>query len=349
MATTLHVHCGDSSAEALRRGLPRAEVVVWADILFDGPCPAGVEGAAWRELRAAFLSASTGGVKDVPGCRGWLERQDLALETASSHDETVLWFDACLYDQLLLIRLLALLGPSLENRRLSLICVGAFPGFAKFRGLGELSPEQFASLLDTRHEVSLPELDEARRAWDAFRSDTPAALESFIASTSGALPFLKDALLRHLENYPSAANGLGRLEQAALEVVGEGRSTLPDIFAAVSDREARPYFGDTTLWACLDYLSRAARPALVVDGPDLPLWAPPRDLSPWRVGLTEVGRGLLANSLDWVELNGIDRWLGGVHLEGRGPLWRRKSSLSGWQSRPEGAIGSPCAFTLEIC
>ena len=328
---TLHIHCGDCSAESLRRGLPGAEVVVWCDTLFDGPCPAGVEGADWREPRAAFLSASTGGAKDVQGCSRWLERQALALEAAPCHDETVLWFDACLYDQLILIRQLAFLGPLMENRRLSLICVGAFPGFAKFRGLGELSPEQLASLLETRHEVSPPELDEATCAWDAFRSGAPAALEAFIASTQGALPFLKDALLRHLENYPSIANGLGRLEQSALAAVGKGNAKLPDIFAAVSDMEARPYFGDTTLWACLDSLAQAAHPALAVDGPPLPLWEPPRDLSAWDVKLTDVGRGLLDNSLDWVELNGVDRWLGGVHLEGRGPLWRRDAERMVWR------------------
>ena len=38
--------------------------------------------------------------------------------------------------------------------------------------------------------------------------------------------------------------------------------------------------------------------------------------------LTGAGRDVLAGSADRLRLCGIDRWLGGVHLAGRGPSWR---------------------------
>jgi hypothetical protein len=38
--------------------------------------------------------------------------------------------------------------------------------------------------------------------------------------------------------------------------------------------------------------------------------------------LTDDGRRVLAGDADRVRLRGIDRWLGGVHLTGRGPVWR---------------------------
>jgi len=41
-----------------------------------------------------------------------------------------------------------------------------------------------------------------------------------------------------------------------------------------------------------------------------------------RYAVTDVGRDVLAARADHAELNGIDRWLGGVHLEGRRPAWR---------------------------
>ena len=40
------------------------------------------------------------------------------------------------------------------------------------------------------------------------------------------------------------------------------------------------------------------------------------------LSLTETGRKVLAGELDRVAAIGIDRWLGGVHLAGRGPMWR---------------------------
>jgi hypothetical protein len=38
--------------------------------------------------------------------------------------------------------------------------------------------------------------------------------------------------------------------------------------------------------------------------------------------LTDAGARVLAGEADHVRLNGIDRWIGGVHLRGRHPRWR---------------------------
>ncbi|MEO7134937.1 MAG: hypothetical protein ABI024_12030, partial [Vicinamibacterales bacterium] len=38
--------------------------------------------------------------------------------------------------------------------------------------------------------------------------------------------------------------------------------------------------------------------------------------------LTAHGRNVLLGRADRLQLCGIDRWLGGVHLQGRGPAWR---------------------------
>jgi hypothetical protein len=40
------------------------------------------------------------------------------------------------------------------------------------------------------------------------------------------------------------------------------------------------------------------------------------------VSLTDIGRAVLAGNADRVQTCGIDRWLGGVHLHGHGPVWR---------------------------
>ena len=38
--------------------------------------------------------------------------------------------------------------------------------------------------------------------------------------------------------------------------------------------------------------------------------------------LTALGREVLAGRADHARVNGIDRWVGGVHLRGRAPAWR---------------------------
>jgi hypothetical protein len=41
-----------------------------------------------------------------------------------------------------------------------------------------------------------------------------------------------------------------------------------------------------------------------------------------RLRLTAAGRRVLAGSDDHIALNGVDRWIGGVHLSGRTVPWR---------------------------
>ena len=43
-----------------------------------------------------------------------------------------------------------------------------------------------------------------------------------------------------------------------------------------------------------------------------------------QIRLTENGRRVLAGAIDWMAINGLDHWLGGVHL--RGPECPRRES-----------------------
>jgi len=41
-----------------------------------------------------------------------------------------------------------------------------------------------------------------------------------------------------------------------------------------------------------------------------------------EVTITDAGRNVVESRADHIELNGIDRWLGGVHLQGQTAAWR---------------------------
>ncbi|MGP3919334.1 hypothetical protein [Nonomuraea sp. 10N515B] len=41
-----------------------------------------------------------------------------------------------------------------------------------------------------------------------------------------------------------------------------------------------------------------------------------------RLSLTDAGRHVLHGRQDHITLNGVDRWIGGVHLAGRAVPWR---------------------------
>ena len=71
--------------------------------------------------------------------------------STTAYDELVLWFEHDLFDQLNLIQVLDWIHRHVPaGKPVSLVSIGAFPGHPDFKGLGELAPDDMASLLATR-------------------------------------------------------------------------------------------------------------------------------------------------------------------------------------------------------
>ncbi len=321
----LHIHCGDSSANTLRKSSVPGEVLVWHDPVSDGPTPAGLSVDAWLDLRAEF-TATWAGRLTAAGIRATLAGELAALEGSKTQDEVVLWFDACLFDQSILIRLLKWYALNGTPAVLSLIDVGEFPGKPRFKGLGELNAAEMASLFPQRQPVTPEILALARRAWAAYCAPEPTGLPGLLAEDTHLLPHLHDALLRHLEQLPGR-DGLERLEREALQAVAKVPLTLWPLFMAVDAQETRPYFGDTMLWATVERLADLG--LLAVTGPGhLPRFDDPQpaDINAWTVASTDLGRAVLAGTRDAATLRPYDRWVGGTHLT-PATLWRWDGEL----------------------
>jgi hypothetical protein len=306
----LHVLNGDATRGPLERSDVPGSFAVWADVLHEGPCLLAPPDE-WRRLRSRFLAAEGYGPEDEILRRydGW----DQQLDRFGEHDEVVFWLEHDLFDQLLLIRHLhwvASLG-SRGGTAFSLICIGAFPGIGDFHGLGQLTPEELASLLETRHPIAPAEIDLGVRAWRAYCAPDPSGLVDLLASDTGALPFLDGAIRRFLSDYPSAAGGLSRTERQILDAIAAGASAPAAAFQASQRMEERRFMGDSTWWRIAQRLAAGPSPLVRID-------APPHGggrLLEGLMQLTDAGRAVLAGRADQVALNGIDRWMGGVHLD----------------------------------
>lgn len=312
----LHVTNGDIAAELIRTaGL--GEVSVMADVLHEGPVPGGLPPERWRKVRARYLAES--GYDDYDSCLASLTRQDHKLEDYRAYDEVVLWFEHDLFDQLLLIRTLDLFaGRNLAGTELSLICIGEFPEVVPFHGLGQLDPQQMASLLPGRHRVNEGQKLLARDAWRAFCAPDPRRLEELMRSDTSPLPFLSGAIRRHLQDFPSVSNGLSRSERQILRSLSMagGAGTFEEVFRATQRREERVYMGDTSFHRILRELASPPRPLVRLEA------APNASIRSLQVSLTPTGHEVLDGLDDWVRIRGIDRWLGGVHLQGPEAAWR---------------------------
>ena len=238
-----------------------------------------------------------------------------ARSRSTASGEYVLWFEADLYDQLQLVQILARLRTlDVPAERITLICVGEHLGIAHFGGLGELSSEQLARLPGhAATTLTRESLDHATRAWAALRAPDPAGLAGIVATPSRELRFVAEAFDRLGREYPSTRDGLSLTERRLLAAVAEGAPTAGAAFARFMAREPRPFLGDTWAYDRMSRLAAAPVPLLEAAG------AVDHD-TPLR--LTEAGGEVLAGRADHVALNGVDRWIGGVHLTGTDVPWR---------------------------
>ena len=202
--------------------------------------------------------------------------------------------------------------------RVTLICIGEHAGIARFGGLGELTAGQLRELPHTNACARLTPaaLELATRAWAAFRAPTPEGLGAVAATRLGELRFLGEAFDRLSREYPATRDGLSLTERRVLAAVADGAPDAGTAFVRAGSRETRSYLGDTTCFSRMDRMAAGPYPLLRLDPPGR------RVDRTTGAQLTGAGARVLAGEADQIALNGIDRWIGGVHLHGHHAPWR---------------------------
>jgi hypothetical protein len=133
------------------------------------------------------------------------------------------------------------------------------------------------------------------------------------------LPYLAPAISRFLEEYPSTTDGLSRSERRLLRLADRGPIDLAAAFPRMHEDEAVYYITDASLEALAATLSMTSPPLISlarVGDPTVSF------LLQGAVTLTDAGRDVLTGRRDRVATCGLDRWLGGVHLQTGIAIWR---------------------------
>ena len=306
----LHIHNGDCSADVGKESDIPGEHFAWRESLAHGPLRLGFPLDEHISERATFLCDDDRSNRDQIAS-GLASQEELLSKAARAYQEVVIWVEHDLLCQVTLAYLLhAFATRAGRPRYLSLVCAGEYPGIDDFRGLGQLEPEQFERLFEYRQPLNYELIDLGSSAWKAYAGDDPTALDDFIHSDNRLpkFPHMAPALRAHLSRFPRADDGLGRIERIVLESLEIGPKSFASLFEAFGKTAPLFGFGDLQLQSELDALANAETPFVRrKDG---------------NYELTDAGQQALEGSADFIALNGIDRWLGGVHLV-EGNIWRR--------------------------
>jgi hypothetical protein len=326
LGSALHIVLGPSAGGTMNQVLRphRGRRLVGEDALACGPAPAMDDLELWRAIREWFLNK----IYRANGMEFSFDGYDDAglLMNASwldEEEEIVVWTGTGLADQLNLAWTVLLCdrhGVDLAKLRvIQFERQGSWP----VRAMAELHPDTIRDHCPAPRALAADDVEELRRAWRVYTSNDPAALVDYAAGTS-PLPFLHEGLSALLLRYPDRRSGLGVIDETLLRnVKRKGGKPMNVVGETTAWNDSPDRWDHVYVFYRLLRMADLETPLVTLTGRTKFEFAipPPQRLTvihkmicDGEVKLTPFGAAVLAGEANAVHENGIDDWIGGVHL-----------------------------------
>lgn len=297
--------------------IPEERLLIQHDVISCGPVRAFASRSEWLATRDDFWQEVCGGpaLEEFP--------EDLVVDAGEMGraEKVTLWVGAGLSDRLLLptvVQLSELVGFTLSS--IEIVEINAHKTLSvPVLGWGMLRATDLGK--PAARPVTADDIVRARRAWAGFTAQTPASLLSCLDAIDDDTD-LAAAMFSLIGRYPDSVSGLSHWDAALLAGVSNGGT---DAFTVIGGAIGANHHwldpvGDAYLFWRLRRLAdmKLSKPLLTLSGN-------PNTARACRVAPTAFGIEVRDGRANSVEVNGIDDWIGGVHLrEGRGSSWVRR-------------------------
>jgi hypothetical protein len=256
MSQILHVLNGDATLNVFENTGIEGDVLVWREVLSEGPLSNNIESGEFWQQRSAFICKT---FDETP--QHYHDSMVAQLEKFNQpYTEINLWFEFDLHCQVNLLGAMMLLSQKtdLSGPAVYLISPAEVAGISDFRGMGQLTAEQLEDLYDNiRVQLGEYDFELATEAWDLYIAGDFAKLEDWANKTPfwGNLHNLKAALQAHVKRMQLNADGLNLIEQTLLDIYNAGNTTKPAIYTAFWSADSIYGMGDSEIDIYLDKLS----------------------------------------------------------------------------------------------
>lgn len=257
MNKTIHVLNGDSTAPILEKSKIKGDIVVWREMLCEGPLHKEVGSDEFWTKRYSYFESEIGVNR--------LEYYDktikevVKLEDLSDYNEVVLWFEFDLFCQINLLALCTyLLNKYVKKVNYYLVCVGNEENKVKLQSLSDYSPLEFQNLYTNKVSLSKTSLTFAKESWEVYVKNNIDELKSFNFNKNSKFRYLQQAIHQHLLRFPSK-NGLNQISTKILEIINLNSFSKKEIIEKLlnwQQRETVYGFGDLQYFLYLNELEK---------------------------------------------------------------------------------------------
>ncbi|RIJ42362.1 DUF1835 domain-containing protein [Pontibacter oryzae] len=215
--STLHILNGDASLPNFTKANLPGQVLVWREVLSEGPVHADLPESEFWQKREEYITRATKEPAEAYHIKVLEEVQK--LEQAHTFFEVILWFDADLMCQVNLLFLLS----RLQQRRPAMVSV-CTPGPGSSIGL--LNSGQLQALMEKRQQLTQDQLYSAGEIWELYASPHPLKLQLYLQQISSPLPHLDEAMHLFFTRFPDCTDGLSQPERALLQFIQDGATNM---------------------------------------------------------------------------------------------------------------------------
>jgi hypothetical protein len=227
MSKILHILNGDNTLPILEKSKIKGDVVVWREMLCEGPLHKEVGSDEFWMSRYSYFE------KELEINR--LEYYDksiseiVKLEDVSNYKDIVLWFEFDLFCQVnLLAACTYLLDNYVKKANYYLICTGSVKGKEQLQSLSDFTPIEFNTLFENKISLSKSSLQFAKESWNLYVENNIDKLKSFDFNQNSKFQYLQLAINQHLKRFP-VENGLNQIQNKILKIINSGVSNKNNI------------------------------------------------------------------------------------------------------------------------
>lgn len=253
MGKQLHITNGDDLAGKILDLKLDGEIVIWREILCEGPTTYELGTKKFISLRQAFLQKNYG--ISAEDYKTQFLKELKKLSSVSNFDEIVLWFEFDLFSHLNMLAAISHLMEKGLSIPVYLVCSKKLEGEKEFNGLSQLSLKDLCNHYEQRIHLNQDDLETASLLWQLYNGDNPQKLKNLIKEKTN-FEYLSSCLRAHIERFPNAQTGLNSLESNILKLIQKNEITNTHHLLGYS-LEYQGYFGynDKQMQRLLDKLS----------------------------------------------------------------------------------------------
>ena len=212
----LHITNGDGLTEDLQQLKIPGDVIVWREMLCEGPTTTEIGKTEFLEARRKFLRHQYD-ISAEEYQKNFIAELD-KLAAINGYDEIILWFEFDLFSHMNMLGVLSFLKQNKKNNPLFLVCSGRLKGEQRLLPLNELSIKQLQRHYDQKIALTGDDLRTAHLLWEIYCSNNPLRLSSEIKKTTN-FEHLSSCLRAHIERFPNVKTGLNSLEANVLKLI----------------------------------------------------------------------------------------------------------------------------------